>query len=170
MNKSIYILASLFLYVFFFASCGEEKDDSPVTIGGEWNIVERILSTNDASLDKNVNELFLEDSRNYKVRRIFDINQGDPSIGAIQTIAINRQSNVLQRKRIGTYSIAIDSLFIQDELISDFRQKYLLRRTLLETEVKVTKKELDVLIYEIGGDPNTVREGTVGILKMREVK
>lgn len=170
MTKNIYFLSVVFVFMLLAYSCGDEKEATPITIGGEWVVIEGTLSTNDPSLDKNVNELFVEDSRIYKVKRIFDINQNNPTIGAIQTVAIDKETNVLQRKKIGTYRITSDSIFIEDELIADFRQKYVLGGSLLTTEAKVTKKELDVLISEIGGDVNTVREGTVGVLKMREVR
>lgn len=158
------------MLVLFAYSCSSENESAPITIDGEWTVIERILKTNDPSLDQNVNDLFVEDARTYAVKRIFDVNPNNPDIGSIQTIAINKETGVLKRKRIGTYAITADSIFIEDELIADFRQKYSLGRTLLETQVAVTKKELDVLVYEVGGDPNTVREGTVGILRMRETK
>ncbi|MBK5719743.1 hypothetical protein JGH11_02530 [Dysgonomonas sp. Marseille-P4677] len=170
MNKKNCFLSVLFALAFFIYSCDEKKELIPTTIDGEWIVIERTLETNDPSLDMNVNDLFREDSRNYTIKRIFSENQNNPAIGAIETLAIDKKTDVSFRKRIGTYAITSDSIFIEDELLKDFRQKYLLGPTLLETQVKVTKKELDVLVFEIGGDPNTVREGTVGKLKMREVR
>lgn len=169
MNKNIIFLSILFILIGFNTSCGSD-DSKPVSVGGEWITVERLLSTNDPSLDKNVNDLFLEDSKNYIVKRIFDINTNDSSLGSIQTVAVDDETGILIRKRIGVYSITPDSLFIEDENIADMRQGYLLGYKSLITHTKVTKKELDALVAEMGGDPNTVREGTVGILKMREMR
>ncbi len=169
MNKNIIFLSALFILIGLNTSC-DSNEDKPVTVGGEWITVERLLSTNDSSLDKNVNDLFLEDSKDYIVKRIFEVNANDPSLGSIQTIAVDDETGISKRKRIGVYSITPDSIFIEDENIADMRQGYLLGHKSLITYTKVTKKELDVLVSEMGGDPNTVRDGTVGILKMREMR
>ncbi len=159
----------LFLVVSIsFYSCDSDNyKTEPLKIGGEWLIIERTLTTGDNFVDENVNNLFKLSSKEYLLKRFIIPHKDIPDIGVINMHAIDPETGIAEWKRDGTYKLTKDTIYITDPKISDSREGYILGTDILVTHSKVTKKELDVIVSEIGGSPSNIPTGTKGILKMR---
>lgn len=165
-NRKLYTLLLLFISVSFFISC--ETSDPPIveksSIDGQWLLLERTISTGNNMVDTDINALFKEDIRIYDTKRTFNK-------GGLTTIAIDKETGRDARKRLATYEEVKDSIYYDDEQLLQYSAQYIINKDVLITYSRVTKKDLDLLVNEVGGDPNLVQPADiVGIIKTREIR
>ncbi|MFV0417132.1 MAG: hypothetical protein ACK5KT_00170 [Dysgonomonas sp.] len=151
-----------------FASCSKRDEPLLISITGEWTTIERRVTTGDDFLDQSINSLFILDDKDYTITRTFI--QTTYNVGALETVATNKNTGNEDRKRDATYEINGDSIYIDDKKFEQTTSGLILGEKLLVTYTKVGKKELDHIIEEIGGDPNLIPNNITGILKMKETR
>lgn len=167
MNK-IYPILLITIVGSLFFSCEKNNKYERSTIEGQWTTVERYVEIDHEYLSKSFRDLFHLDDQKYIIKRTF--TQADENIGAVLTIAIDRETDVEMRNRKGTYELIKDSLHINDEKFLQTVSVIRLDSKTLISHTKLKKKDLDKVYAEIGGDPNLIPDDAEGVLKVREVK
>lgn len=160
---SIFIFISLGLIV---SSCEKTEIPKEYTAVGEWTTVERRFSSNNTFITQSVNGLIKEDNKTYEIKRYFE--ESGYNIGSIETTAVNKETGRSQRKRDATYKIVGDSIYIDDEKFEQGIAHISVSEKTMTTYQKITKKELDYIVTELGGDPNLIPNDIQGVYKMVE--
>lgn len=168
MNKLLIYISSI-VFVLLLQSCNKYNDEPVPTLNVEWEITDRVLKTNDKDLDNSVNTMFKLDAAKYIIKKIYIKNREIDNVGTFEQLSISRETGSEMRKRDGTYVLKGDSLFSKEDGL-ELRERYSVTNTSLMTKTKVTKKELDILIIEIGGDPNVIAADVVGELTFKGVR
>ena len=166
-NMRVSILFSI-ATIIFFASCSKRDEPQLISITGEWTTVERRVTTGDDFLDQSINSLFILDDKDYIVTRTF--TQTEYNVGSLETVATNKSTGNEERKRDATYKIMGDSLYLDDKKFEQTTSGFILSEKSMITYMKVSKKELDHIVEEIGGDPNLIPNNITGILRMKETR
>ncbi len=167
MNKNILTIL-LTVATGLLISCGNDDSQDPPSVLGTWHIIEQSLTSNYPEYDKNANNLFKEDHKNYYLKR--EIAQVEPGVGSIKTTATakNSTSEVPERNRLDTYTITKDTMYVSDQRLGMTKYTMRLDYEVFITYMEVTKYELDRIITEIGGEKALIPDNIVGKIKMVE--
>ncbi|SBV94764.1 hypothetical protein [uncultured Dysgonomonas sp.] len=174
MNKNnIYLTLLIIITSICFYSCGDDYEPKPsASLDGEWLNEKRVLKSNDPTVDERVNSMFVRDAELLEIRRVFDVDENNPNMGAISTLAINPQNGTYARNRKSSYTAKGDSIFIVDGILGYMSGTNMITGRKLTTISKVDKQAIKAIITEIGGDINIPMlddiEGTLTIIDNKE--
>jgi hypothetical protein len=172
-NKNIFQTLLIIITGICLYSCGDEYEPKPpAPLNGEWLNGKRVLKSNDPTVDERVNSMFIRDAELLEIKRFFDVNESNPDMGTISTLAVNRQNGFNARKRESTYITKGDSIFIVDGILGNMSGINVISGKKLTTITNVNKQAIKAIITEIGGDINIPMlddiEGVLTIVDYKE--